>query len=385
MKHSSLFALGVALALFASGAVLAEEKNDAKTELDPMVVTGIRPLSKIAEHPMVEPRFAAAVVAEGDYLYIIGGSNNEGTRLDTVERVDLRTGRATPWARLQVARRHHRAVILGGKIYVLGGTSGETSRDPLTDELSDYYGEDPSSGITYTNFFSIENLLRKGSTRGPGARYLHEATMEIIDLATGQVRPGPAMPVGKAMFGCVAVDGIIFVIGGQKRRGDSVRCTNTTEVFDPASNTWSPGINMPTPRRGTATLVDGFVMFLGGYGGASTVRTVEIFSPRDRVWRRLPDLTEAVNPSATVWAGRYLFLFGDQNHRTRQLVYDLRSKQLVPYPLALPDSDFATALLHQNNIYVVGGASLRKRDVTEAIQIFAPAPEVYANNTPGSK
>lgn len=385
MKSSSLHALGVVLALLAPRAVLAEEKADARTDLDPLVVTGIRPLIKIAEHPMVEPRFAAAVVAEGDYLYIIGGSNHEGTRLDTVERVDLRTGRAAPWARLQVARRHHRAVILEGKIYVLGGTSGETSLDPLTDELSDYYGEDPPPGITYTNFFAIENLLRKGSTHGPGARYLHEATMEIIDLATGRVSPGPAMPVGKAMFGCVVVDGKILVIGGQKRRGDTVRCTNTTEVFDPADNTWSPGINMPTPRRGTATLVDGFVMFLGGHGGASTVRTVEVFSPRDKVWRRLPDLTEAVNPSATVWTGRYLFLFGDQNYRTRQLVYDLRSKQLVPYPLALPDSDFAAALLHQKNIYVVGGASLRKHDATEAIQIFAPAPEVYAATTPGNQ
>lgn len=62
---------------------LAGEATGAKIDLEPVIVTGIRPLLKVAEHPMIKPRFAAAVVAEGDYLYIIGGSNQEGVRLDS--------------------------------------------------------------------------------------------------------------------------------------------------------------------------------------------------------------------------------------------------------------------------------------------------------------
>ncbi len=124
-------------------------------------------------------------------------------------------------------------------------------------------------------------------------------------------------------------------------------------------------------------------MFLGGYGGKHADRTIEVFNPWEGIWRRLPDLSEAVNPSATVWAGNYLFLFGDQEQRSRQLVYDLRIKQLVPYPLTLPKSDFAAALLHKDKIYVVGGANLRLHDATESIQIFAPTPEVFAIHPPG--
>jgi Kelch motif len=387
-----------ALAALTAAAAMPEEKPAAKIDLDPVIVTGIRPLLKVAEHPMVEPRFAAAVVAEGDYLYIIGGSNQDGTRLDSVERVDLRTGRAEPWARLQVARRHHRAVIVADKIYVLGGTHGPVdARDPLSAELSDYPGDDPpiEEGLPASLLAPAENLLLPRSlpasridgtsSRGSSparAGFNYVSAVEIIDLATGRVSDGPAMPVPKALFGCVVLDGRILVIGGQQLRGGSIVCTSTTERFDPATNTWSAGVNLPIPRRGTASVVDGFVIFLGGYGGKQAGRTIEVFNPREGFWRRLPDLSEEVNPSSTVWAGRYLFLFGDQGRRSRQLVYDLQAKQLVPYPLALPDSDFATAVLHRDRIYVVGGASLRLHKTTDAIQVFAPAIEIAATNPP---
>jgi hypothetical protein len=276
---------------------------------------------------------------------------------------------------------------------VLGGTSGPVDpHDPLSAELADYAGDDPpiAEGLP-PNLIDARpgNLLippglpasRIDETTPPprgvqfGRGLSYEATMEVIDLATGKVSAGPAMPVPKALFGCVVVGGKILVIGGQKLRHSNIVCTSTTEVFDPAGNKWSAGVYLPTPRRGTATVVDGFVFFLGGYGGLKAGRTVEVFNPREGIWRRLPPLAESVNPSASVWAGNYLFLFGDQEHRSRQLVFDLRTKQLVTYPLALPDTDFAAALEHRGRIYVVGGASLRLHDATEAIQVFALTPE----------
>ena len=371
MKHSPIRCLNGLLGLFATVALSAPQPDNV-VKLAPFIVTDIKPVVKIAELPMVEPRFGAAIVAEGDYLYIIGGSNSEGTRLDTVERVDLRTGgRASPWAKLQVARRHHRAIIANGKIYVLGGTSGPVDPlNPLSEELSDYFGDDDPVVVKG----DLPPIARPATL----VSYSYEPSVELIDLQTGRVNFGPAMPVPKAMFGCVMTDGKILVIGGQKRKGDTAFCTNTTEIFDVATNTWSAGVNMPTPRRCTATLVDGFVMVLGGYRGTRPLRTVEVFNPREKVWRRLPDLPHTVNPSATVWAGHYLFLFGDQGVHTRQLVYDLRSKQLVPYPLELPDSDFAAALLHAGKIYLVGGADLRRHFTSDGIQIFAPTVETIA-------
>lgn len=343
--------------------------NDEVHRLPPFTVRAIPPpIIKIAEHPVLEPRFGAAAVCDGEYLYVIGGSNDAGARLDSVERIDLRTGRSTSWARLRLPRRHHRAVILDGKIYVLGGTSGLGGFDPLSDELSDYYGRDPDP--TY-----VEPNPKKDPLFYKPPTFMHEASMEVIDLATGRVTSGPPMPVPKALFGCVVIDGRIHVIGGQKRRGDHIFCTNTVEVFDPATNKWSAGINMPTPRRCATVLVEGFVVALGGYDGSARLRTVEVYNPREKVWRRLPDLAEPVNPNSLVWHGRYLFLFGDQETGSRQHVYNLQEKRLEPYLLPLPDSDFAVAVMHEGKIYVVGGASVRREVASAGIQIFEPVPE----------
>lgn len=351
--------------------------QEPRYHLEPMVVTALPPpILKVAEHPVLEPRFGAAVVADGDFLYVIGGSNSEGTRLDTVERIDLRTGRAAFWTKLRIARRHHRAVIAGGKIYVLGGTSGPVTpnnqptgnepaaNNPLSEELIEFYGEDPPS---------IGELPPPLPIQLPG--YRHEQSMEIVDLATGHVKFGPEMPFRKALFGCVVLDGRILVIGGQKWKGSNVFSTNTTEVFDLLAQRWSPGVNMPTPRRCTATVVDGFVVVVGGFRGSKALSVVEVFNPLDGGWRRLPDVAESVNPSAAVWVGNHLLLFGDQEVRQRQLVYDLHTKQLAAYPLPLPDADFAAALEHEGKIYVVGGASLRLHQASPGIQVLTPSPD----------
>lgn len=239
MLKTSRCLLLVATSTICPSALLAAPPpaTEPPVTLAPFVVRELRPLLKIAEHPIVEPRYGAAVVAAGDYLYIIGGSNSEGVRLDTIERIDLRTGQATAWGKLRIARRHHRAVLLDGKIYVLGGTSGPpsiSSASPLfnqlTEELPEYYGEDPAllhSGFSGPKLQeddpsdildNTEDAARRPQPVSPPP-YHYEASMEIVDLQTGASRFGPEMPFAKALFGCVAIDGRILVIGGQKMKG----------------------------------------------------------------------------------------------------------------------------------------------------------------------
>ena len=358
-------------------------------KLPTVEVRDFAPLRKKASIELKQERYGAAVVTAGDYLYVIGGSNEQGTRLDTIERIDVRTGQSTPWARLRLARRHHRAVVLGSSIYVLGGTSYIGKDSDLISELTEYNEDDnvtfasarthnTSGAVQYTTGSSLKWYGGGGSAPSLGGEpsvIAYENSMEVIDLATGQSHFGPPMPVGKALFGCVALDHKIYVFGGQRRHGDQVFTTNTTEVFDPVAGQWSPGVNMPTPRRCTAVVVDYFAVILGGRNGTQRVNTIEVFNPFEKVWRRLPDLAERCNPSTVVWAGSHLFLFGDQTASRRQLTYDLRVKQLVPYPMPFPDGDFATAVARDGKIYVVGGANLFSGTVNPHVQVFDVAPE----------
>lgn len=78
------------------------------------------------------------------------------------------------------------------------------------------------------------------------------------------------------------VKGKIYAIGG---RSDGDEALNTTEVYDPATETWSPFAPMPTPRyRLSTSVVAGKIYAIGGTTGSSVLPTVEIYNPVTNTW-----------------------------------------------------------------------------------------------------
>lgn len=78
------------------------------------------------------------------------------------------------------------------------------------------------------------------------------------------------------------VNGKIYAIGG---RSDGNEALNTTEVYDPATETWSPFAPMPTPRyRLSTSVVAGKIYAIGGTTGSSVLPTVEIYNPVTNTW-----------------------------------------------------------------------------------------------------
>jgi N-acetylneuraminic acid mutarotase len=83
----------------------------------------------------------AAVAAIGRTIYTFGGVLANGLDTGAIQAIDTRDGRARIIGHLQRPLSHASAVALGGRVYVLGGRSGETptgeilSFDPSTEEL----------------------------------------------------------------------------------------------------------------------------------------------------------------------------------------------------------------------------------------------------------
>ena len=96
---------------------------------------------------------------------------------------------------------------------------------------------------------------------------------------------------------------------------------------------------MPTPRRCTAVVVDGFIMVLGGMRGR----------------------------------GHQLFLFGDPSKSSRLIAYNLRSKLLESFELGLPRTEYASVVVHRDKVYVAGGGDLRLRATSPAIRVLTIA------------
>jgi hypothetical protein len=120
----------------------------------------------------VSVRYAAAA-ASGGFLWVIGGvtSTSEGgtAATDTVQKVDLATGRATVVGHLPAPMGHATAVVLAGQIFVLGGRSG-----------------------------TVPN-----------------ASIWRIDQASGQVVPAGRLPQPVSDAGSVVLGGVGYLVGGE--------------------------------------------------------------------------------------------------------------------------------------------------------------------------
>jgi hypothetical protein len=155
-------------------------------------------------------------------------------------------------------------------------------------------------------------------------------------------------------------------------RGGLLFTTNSTEVFDPGSGQWSSGVNMPAPRAAQAVVVDDFIVVAGGLRREFGLTAVESFFPAGKVWRQLPPLHEPINPTAAVFFGHEIYLFGAEGAANKLIAYDLVKKTSRAFPLPYEHVQHAATVVHAGKIYMLGGATLFGRTASRNIQVFSP-------------
>ena len=118
------------------------------------------------------------------------------------------------------------------------------------------------------------------------------ATAEVFDPATNMWSPAAPMQTRRVFPAFVVLaDGRVLVAGGQHSAGAVMHAT--AEIYDPVANVWSPAASMSIPRvSATATLLgDGRVLVAGGgtpYDAENVLFTVaataEIYDPQSNTW-----------------------------------------------------------------------------------------------------
>jgi N-acetylneuraminic acid mutarotase len=183
------------------------------------------------------------LVAHGGMLYRIGGAsakNEPGAPSDLASvadfaRFDPQTKRWTDLPKLPTPRSTHDAVVVGDKIYVVGGWS-------------------MNGGSASNSDFSEDAL--------------------VFDLSRKDARweklPNP--PFLRRALTVAEHDGKVYVIGGLTEEG---RVVKDVDVYDPATRTWVKGPELPGSR------LEGFAASAFGVGGRLYV------SGRDGILRRL--------------------------------------------------------------------------------------------------
>jgi Kelch motif len=240
----------------------------------------------------------------------------------TAETYDPSTGEWTEVGSLHVKRAEFFQVLLDtGNSMICGGFTANTEVmtntcevfDPDTNEWS-FTGELPGSdgkpspngfGLANGPLFSFSSGPDKGDVMFAGG--LVNGTIpvkqsELYDPATGEWALTGSMNEARAGFRTTLLtDGEVLASGGVHTGGSVPEITNTAELYDPDTGTWTLTGSMHHERtRHTATvLADGTVLVTGGRLSGATIPedTAEIYDPATGTWTEAPDMPAPLSNS----------------------------------------------------------------------------------------
>ncbi len=292
----------------------------------------VEPLVKVGDYHLQTARYGAAVVADGNYVYVVGGDTGREF-LGDIERFDINTHEVVRLTERLAPRAYPGAVVADGRIYVFGGASATP--------------------------------LRQGDRMEP--------TVDVFDLSSGQITQAAPMPTARSYAATVLFKGQVYVIGGIKARGRSAAQTGLVEIYNLATNRWSTGPSMPTARECRGAVVDDFILVPGGYRNRARVAQVEFFVPAENAWKRLPDLCKPVSACAVAFLGSHLFLFGNYSDEQEVVAYELRTRTSRVISPGFRPARHTAAVAHAGRIYVIGGLPPGGSQAPfDDIQVFAP-------------
>jgi hypothetical protein len=344
----------------------------------------------------------------GRYVLVSGGGT--GTLLaptpsPVTEVYDSYTHTFLPGPMMSRARVLHVATLLpNGRVLITGGVDASAATnwddgeiyDPATNTLSPVGNlmQGPRAAHTATLLNDGRVLICGGNTifavQATG-NYIQifqsaQSSTELYDPVTNLFTPGPSMSSARVGHSAVKLpDGRVLIAGGIRTGvtiGPLALPTYAAggEVFDPATNTFSPTGSLGTPRfiGAMERLPSGNVLYMGGAAGIllSTTTSCEYLDLASLTWTTIPQgLPQgvALAPSATLGDGSIVVVGGSTGSAASATAVDqvVRFQEstftwttTAPLPLALADETLTQ--LPDGSFLVAGGADVTSAPQTQA-------------------
>ena len=259
--------------------------------------------------PLLHARSAHAVVSTGDAIYAIGGTGEGGAVLD-VERFDgsaWRVETRLPGEGLNAPA----AVAIGDRIYVIGGfktvTNVPTSDVLVYDTRNHAWSSAaplpaPRGGHAAVVLDGKIHVIGGGNSRSTLADH-----SEYYPVSNSWIDRAP-LSRSKGSPAAVAFDGKLYSIGGRSGPGDF----GDVEIYDPSSDRWSAG--PPIEPRGTAgaAVYCGRIYVFGGESQAKKTTLAEVLrlDAKRGVWEQAQPMPEPRNYARAVLLSGSVYLVG---------------------------------------------------------------------------
>jgi len=207
------------------------------------------------------------------------------------------------------------------------------------------------------------------------------AKMEEYDPTTDTWASKAEMPTGRSHPACGAVNGKIYVIGGNAGHDGWGTSLATVEEYDPATDTWTKKIDMPTARDALGVaVVNGKIYAIGGdvVRGRykwDTLRTVEEYDPATNTWNSKSDMNRGRETFSAVAIDDKIYTVGAFTPYGEMYdpVTDTWTKTT-----AMPSTRiFAAASPINGKIYVFGGDDSGGGPPTSALFEYNPVADKW--------
>src|SRR5438105_2088597 len=110
-------------------------------------------------------------------------------------------------------------------------------------------------------------------------------TTEIYDLTNDMWSTGADMPTAVSFPASVVYSGKLYVFGGDTIVSGTKTPSNRVQIYDPGTNSWTNGANMPIARTAsTAGVLDGKIYVADGATSSGATNIVQVYDPVTDMW-----------------------------------------------------------------------------------------------------
>lgn len=261
-------------------------------------------------------------------IYVIGGGKTAYSSLNVMEVYDPVTDTwDTTKTPMPTARAELCVAAVNGKIYAIGGATAHMGSplgmveeyDPQTDTWDTNKQPMPTARMgAACGVFNNKIYIAGGSTTGR-PNWAISKKLEIYDPVTDNWTSGDNMPTAIYYPQGAVLNDTFYLIGGLI--GPPWAGQRIVQKYDLTTNTWAPGTNLIHGRVGhTADVVNYKIYVIGGDGQPPIRENVEEYNPQTGIWAVIDTIPSPMIMHTSSVYGNEIYVFSGSIRTLMELI-----------------------------------------------------------------
>ena len=286
---------------------------------------------------------------------------------------------------LSGGRRDHVATSLdNGDVLIIGGTGSASTGALIYDHTTGTFSATVGAPLFNHGQGASATKLDDGRVLIAGGNFA-PSSAEVYDPSTGAFTATAArdtMPGLAYHSATLLPDGRVLVAGGQVNVPAGVQTVSVATIYDPATNGFTATGSLNTDRAGhDAVLVGGKVLIVGGIhtttpSFGNCVQSSELYDPATGTFTTIATMTTArCGPRAILLPGRVrvrVLIVGGSG-ATAELYDAIAGTFTATGSMFVPHSSGTATLLDDGRVLVASGATAGGPVLTNVAEIYDPA------------